>query len=399
MTRSRDTANIIPTVDAKGDLLVGTADNTVDNLSPGTNGQVLTANSATGTGLEWTTPASTGNLIINGAMQVAQRGTSATEIIGSGYFTADRFALSLSSLGTWTQTVENDGPAGSGLTKSLKLLCTTANNAPDAGSFFSLTHLIEGQNLQSIKKGTANAEQLTVSFWVKSNVTGNYICHLRDQNNTRIASIPYTLLESNTWEKKTIVFPADTVINFNNDNSASLRLGFYLAVGSNFTSGTLQTTWGPQVQENIAVGQVNLAAATNNFWQITGVQLEVGTVATPFQFQDIQKELAACQRYYVRWTGQSATSVGAGLSTSATEGYASIQYPVQMRVNPTSVDFSSLVFSDNATYDRAVSSIGIQLAGPLSINIGVNFASGASTYRPGMLKISGSGFLGLSAEL
>jgi hypothetical protein len=145
-------------------------------------------------------------------------------------------------MGTWTQTVENDGPTGSGFRKSFKILCTTADASPAAGDFVNIRQSLEGQNIQSIRKGTSEAKQLTISFWVKANVTGTYLVEINDQDNTREVSLAYTIVSSATWEKKTITFPADTTGAFDNDNASSLRLQFWLGAGTNFTSGTLQTT-------------------------------------------------------------------------------------------------------------------------------------------------------------
>jgi len=142
--------------------------------------------------------ASNRNLIINGAMQVAQRGTSVTGITTSDYRTVDRFRFEPSSMGTWTMTTENDAPTGSGFRKSAKVLCTTADASPAAGDYIQLYQVIEGQNLQQVKKGTAAAEQLTVSFWVKSNVTGTYIVNLADNDNSREVSKSYTISSSGT---------------------------------------------------------------------------------------------------------------------------------------------------------------------------------------------------------
>jgi hypothetical protein len=231
------------------------------------------------------------NLIINGAMQVAQRSTSVASITTTGYYTVDRWKLDISSLGTWTQSVEADAPTGSGFRKSLKMLCTTANASPAAGNYIWISQYLEGQNLQHIKKGTSAAEQLTISFWVKSNVTGTYITELYDADNTRLVSKSYTITTSATWEKKTITFPADTTGAFDNDNAASLQLFFGLGAGSNFTSGSLATSWATYSAANEAPGQVNVASATNNYWQITGVQLEVGSVATDYEFKPIGQEL------------------------------------------------------------------------------------------------------------
>lgn len=238
------------------------------------------------------------NIVYNGAMQVAQRGTSVTGITTGGYYTADRWASEVINIGTWTQTVENDAPTGSGFRKSLKMLCTTADAAPAASDIINIEQRLEGQDVQRIKKGTASAEQVTLSFWVKSNVTGTYTILFFDADNSRSVSATYSVASSATWEKKTITFPADTTGAFDNDNATSIRLFFCLGAGSNFTSGAIATTWGSYSAANRAQGQVNVAAATNNYWQVTGVQFEVGPKPTPFEFLPYGVELARCQRYY-----------------------------------------------------------------------------------------------------
>jgi hypothetical protein len=268
------------------------------------------------------------NLVINGAMQVAQRGTSTASITSSGYYTADRFRLDITTQGTWTQSVENDAPTGSGFRKSLKMLCTTADATPAAGDRIMISTTSEGQNLQAIRKGTSSAQQLTASFWVKSNVTGTYIVSFFDYDNSRSVSAAYSIASSGTWEKKTIVLPADTTGAFDNDNAASLDLNFYLGAGTDFTSGTLNTVWSANNNANNAVGQTNLAAATNNYWQITGVQLEVGAVATPFEFKPIDVEFAQCQRYY------NLNLNGSGWSNSTTQVAFSAPTATLMRATP-----------------------------------------------------------------
>jgi len=230
-------------------------------------------------------------------------------------------------------SVENDAPTGSGFRKSLKILCTTADASPAANDELTINHRIEGQNLQQIAKGTSSAKQLTLSFWVKSNVTGSYIVNVQDRDNTRIVSSSYTVSASATWEKKTITFPADTTGVLDNDNAESIRLNFWLGAGSTYASGTLNTSWAATVDANFAPGQTNLAAATNNYWQVTGIQLEVGDIATPFEFKSVEDELLECQRYFIRFN-ESVGFIGgaAGNSNNSTLGRT---FPVIMRVSPT----------------------------------------------------------------
>jgi hypothetical protein len=295
-------------------------------------------------GSQWTVlaPIAGGrNVIINGAMQVAQRGTSTAGITTSSYYTADRWRNDLSGLGTWTSSVENDAPTGSGLRKSLKLLCTTADASPTSTDSGTIYTALEGQNVQQFLKGTTSAKQFALSFWVKANVTGTYIAEIYDGDNSRQVSATYTISASATWEKKTIIFPADTTGAFDNDSNASLFVVFALGAGSARTSGTLSTVWNTAVEANRFAGQVNLAAATNNYWQVTGVQLEAGAVATPFEFEDYGTTLAKCQRYFYRTFCHYL--LGAVRDTNLP--YFTKQFPVTMRVAPT--------FSSNYT-TRAV---------------------------------------------
>ena len=269
------------------------------------------------------------NLLFNGAMQVAQRGTSTAGITGTGgYYTADRWGC-LFDFGTWTQSVENDAPTGSGLRKSLKMLCTSANASPSASNQNRVTQFLEGQDLQRIAKGTSGAHELTVSFWVKSNNTGTYTVTLSDTDNSRLVSAQYTVNASAEWERKEVTFPADTTGAFDNDDSGSLYLLFYLGVGSDRSSGTLATDWEPVAIGNIAPGQTNLAAATNNYWQVTGVQLEAGPVATGFEHKSYGAELAECQRYY-----EACSFNGAGWITSAGSARTGGNWHVQKRATP-----------------------------------------------------------------
>ena len=239
------------------------------------------------------------NIIINGDMSIAQRGTSFSGInSGSPNFGVDRFNVEVSSLGTWTISQETDVPTGQGFAKSLKLDCTTADASPSADDLIVLTQNIEGQNLQYLKKGTSNAESITLSFWVKSNKTGTYIAELKDVDNNRTINKSYTINSSNTWEKKTITYDGDTTGTLDNDNGKSFQLNLWLGGGSNWTSGTLQTSWGTNTQANRQVGQVNLADSTSNDWYVTGVQLEAGTAASDFEFLPYDVNLRRCQRYF-----------------------------------------------------------------------------------------------------
>ena len=304
------------------------------------------------------------NLIINGDMRIAQRGTSATGKTTSGYYTCDRWNHVFSTAGTWTFTQDTDVPSGQGFTNSLKMACTTANASLSASSSFQLHHRFEGQNLQHLKKGTANAESVTLSFWIKSNKTGTYQVNIQDRDNTRMISSTYTIDSADTWEKKILTFAGDTTGAFDNDNNDSIRMAWFLASGSNYNTGSVPTSWEATDTTDIAAGlTVNLADSTSNYLNITGVQLEVGTEATPFEHRPYDMELARCQRYYEHNynIGQTPGSVSTypsgmgawlnGLGThSGQKGFQS-DYKVTKRATP------SVTFYDTAGNSARVSTL------------------------------------------
>jgi hypothetical protein len=316
------------------------------------------------------------NILYNGAMQVAQRGTSVAS--ASGYATVDRWNLATGSLGIWTMSLENDAPTGSGLRKSAKVLCTTADASPAAGDTLIFQQRFEGQDLQRIRKGTSSALDMTLSFWVKSNVTGTYVVEFEDVDNTRSVSKSYTVSASATWEYKTISIPADITGAFDNDNAFSLAVDFWLGAGSTYTSGTLQTAWGTQVSANRAVGQTNLASAINNYWQVTGVQLETGSVATGFEFLPFGEDLRRCQRYYFRNApNRTAYPVFARGQASATNAASvGVKFPVSMRTNPTTLETSGTA----SHYTLLSSTLGLVACTALAIG-----TSGETTTEEGWI--------------
>ena len=296
-------------------------------------------------------------IMINGDMSVAQRGTSVSSISSGGAFdTVDRFSRYIASAGTWTISQSTDTPTGQGFANSVKFDCTSANSSLSAGSEFQFRTKLEGQNLQMLKKGTSSAESTTLSFWVKSNKTGTYICELFDHDNSRHINKSYTISSANTWEKKIIAFPGDTTGALGDDNGNSLQVSWWLANGTNWTSGTLQTSWGARDDTNRAVGQVNLADSTSNEWYITGVQLEVGefdsTTLPSFPFESYGSNLQKCKRYFqysvMGWYG--ATNNGGGFGGACT-------FAVEHRATPSYVSgFSSILDNNNRFTSSAISS-------------------------------------------
>jgi hypothetical protein len=283
-------------------------------------------------GMSGAFPSPNRNLLYNGAMQVHQRGTSTAGITGTGYYTADRWMIIKSNFGTWTNTVENDAPSGSGFRNSYKVLCTTSSASPAADDYAVVIQQLEGQDVQRIMKGTAQAQPLTLSFWAKSNVTGTHTVTLYDADNTRGVSASYTISASATWTRHVVTFTGDTTGIFDNDNQSSLQVYFNLGGGSNRAGGSLQTSWGAWGFDNSWMGsQVNVAAATNNYWQVTGVQLEVGAAATPFEFKSFGQELAECQRYYE----SVVFPLHYAAAFNGTDIYLPVYYAVTKRATPT----------------------------------------------------------------
>jgi len=349
-------------------------------------------------------------LIINGDMQIAQRGTSATGIGSSGYQTVDRFNMLISGLGTWDLSQATDAPTGQGFNKSFKLDCATADASPASTDNFSIVQRIEGQNLQMLKKGTSDAESVTVSFWVKSSKTGTYILGLLDQDNDRQISQAYTISSANTWEKKVLSFPGDTTGALDNDNASSLQVRWWLGAGSAFTSGTLQTSWASKTNANRAVGQVNLADSTSNDWYITGVQLEVGSFADansipPFQFEDRATSLARCQRYFERieTNGTLSEAVASGVMYTSTQFRGYLQFAVFKRDKP-SVTFDSSTTNFLAQSASATNNISSFSSGGTNLRSAYVFANTSASHTAGqganlLGRNSGSATIDYDSEL
>lgn len=316
------------------------------------------------------------NVLVNGAMQFSQRATSVSGITAGNYYTVDRFRVDLAgTTGTWTQATSADAPTGQGFRNSVRLTCS-ASAAISATSEVRFSQFLEGQTLQHIKKGTANAQPLTLSFWVKGSTTGTYVAELYDVDNTRSVSGSYTISAANTWEQKTITFPADTTGVLDNDNALSFIAIFWLVAGSNYTSGSLQTTWAGVTSANRAVGQTNLMAAASNYIAFTGVQLEPGSQASPFEFVRYDDELRRCQRYYVRLVDTTTLNgeVGNGFMYTTTSATISIPLPVEMRAvpNPDSSNLSNLTLVDSGLGSGTLTAVASSNQGTrrvLSINV------------------------------
>jgi len=288
------------------------------------------------------------NKIINGSMVINQRGGGGTGVTTTGYKPApDRFEFNISSMGTWT--VGQSGSYPEGFNHSYYMTCTTQDTSPAASDFVSLSTKLEGYDVQDFLKGTSNAKEFSLSFWVRSEShTGTMIAELYDNDNARSCSKSYTINATQTWEHKTITFPADTTGAFGRDNGTSLILVLWMGGGSNYTSGSLATTWGSATSANRAVGQTNMAQNGASI-RFTGIQLEVGSTATDFEHRSFGQELALCQRYYQVVRASLRNDYRTDLVATFGSG---IQLYCEMRATPTATTVTSVATQDvsNVSY-------------------------------------------------
>ena len=304
-----------------------------------------------------TVPSGVGrNMVINGGMNVAQRSASVTGIgAAAGYFTCDRWQIATNlSAGRLTMTQTADGPNGISA-NCIKLDCTTADASIAAGEYLLLRQQMEGQNLQRTGKGVVGAKQITVSFYVKASAAFTFGCELYDTDHNRQITKLYDT--TTDWVRHELTFPADVDDGsspFADDNGTSLILEFWLHAGSTYSGGTLNTTtWADQTPANRAAGIDSFYSSTDNNFFLTGVQMEVGPVATEFEQEDISITLAKCQRYlYKAGPGGAYERMGIASNLSTTTAEAYIYLPVAMRATPTLV---AVTASEFAMYDSSVS--------------------------------------------
>jgi hypothetical protein len=277
------------------------------------------------------------NLIINGAMQVAQRGTSFTGIgNGDDGYTLDRWNFNEGGTPPSEFTISQDSDAPSGFHSSLKMQTTSAGNINQNNSisYLTLEQKIEDRNVAAPAYGTSDAKEMTLSFWVKSYQTGTFTIWFWRSDPNRSSTVKYTVNSSGTWEYKTVTIPADTTGVVNNTGGEGFRVVFCLAAGSDYTTGTSSSSWKSHTGTGLFEGQtVDLGDSTSNYFAITGVQLEVGSVATPFEHRSYGEELALCERYY--WKSDITNSYYSFVLRPDWIRVFQIQFPTTMRADPT----------------------------------------------------------------
>jgi len=331
-------------------------------------------NSGTATGFGITAASFRPNvnpLIINGDMAIAQRTTSTASVTSGANWVTDRYSFNIGTAGTWTLTQEAltaDEAFEDGFATAFKADNTTANGSLSAGSYIQFHQKIEAQNLQLLKSGESTAEKVTLAFWVKATKTGTNIIEIWVSDNSRAVSVAYTVDSTDTWEKKIIDIPADTAgTGIDNDNNAGWTVIWWMAAGTDTSSGTLRTAWASNaVSADRAVGQVNNADSDSNNFHITGVQLEVGEYTSstipPFQHESYGDNLQRCLRYYLQNDLQVSLTV---YQDGSVYLHGNVYFPTAMRAAPS----ATLTFSAGA---GTIVSSGAGNTGTLSSQISVN---------------------------
>ena len=306
------------------------------------------------------------NIIINGAMRVNQRNLGIVSVTTTPYYIADRFSC-YNSIGSMTAQQSTDAPTG--FAHSFKVECTTANASPGVGEAW-IQYKPEAQDMYHLAYGTSNPKSMTISFWVKSTVTGLAGFYIYQSDGARAYQARYTVHNSNTWEWKSITIPGDAAGNFDDNNDTGAEMRWYLAGKAGDDN---INEWGNGSTHTLdrTPSTYNFNSAVGNVFAVTGVQLEVGKVATPFEYRSFAEELALCQRYYWQtesWRGgqYAYDQIGQGFirTTNTNDSPVTIQapFPVPMRVRPAvgpstadgAVNFAAQVANTGTTIDRIV---------------------------------------------
>ena len=353
------------------------------------------------------------NKLINGAMQIAQRATSFTFAHDgtAAAHTLDRFKFQIVNSDEYDCTVSQYSMSAAelnttGHSKALKVLTGTAESAIANDEMANVQQKIEAQDLQDLQYGTASAKTVTLSFWVKSSITGTYAVTLFKPDTTmRVINNTYTITTADTWEKKTISIVGDTDSSASivNDNGTGLALYWGLASGLNY-DGSSSTSWTNYSDAYFLGGhaQDGVITTAGADWYITGAQLEIGTSSTPFEHRPIGTELSLCQRYYQKFGnltgyGGIATVMQVNINTLSKGAFL---IPNEMRSSP-SISFSNLIVTDRINFDAEVSNFSGSVTSPTGIFLNITHAANGTLFRPALLtvKSSTSGYLNLESEL
>ena len=299
------------------------------------------------------------NLIINGAMQVSQRGTSFTSV-SANTFTLDRWKIEGGGY-VAAFNISQDADAPTGLTHCLKLDVTTADTSTGYNEYSYLHYMVEGYDAAAAGFGNSDGKPVTISFWHKHTAAGEYSVSIRNADSTRSIVGAYYQKTSDTWEYSTITFPPCPDGTWTTASDRGFRIGFAISVGSLYHAS--EGVWNSSTELSTA-NQVNVFADTANNFRITGVQLELGKVATPFEHRSYGEELALCQRFLYRLSGDTGDdrTIGVGFISSTSRAEIMVQYPVELRSTP-----SVTVGGDVSESGFKVTAAGLGIASSLAV--------------------------------
>ena len=335
------------------------------------------------------------NRIINGAMVIDQRNAGASVSISSNTYTLDRYRSLASGGGVYSVQQSSTAPAG--FVNSMIMTVTTTAASPSATNYYALRQSIEGYNIADLNQGTANAKTFTVSFWVRSSLTGTFGGSV-DNDVDRSYPFSYTISVANTWEQKSVTITGCTDGTWVTTNGIGINLQFALGVGSS-RAGTAGA-WASGTYFS-ATGATNVMATNGATFYITGVQLEKGSTATSFDYRPYTTELQLCQRYYWKnGVGDASVALGGtGAFASTTTLQAMFQFPVTMRANPTATQSAANIA--DGTVASAVTSIGTSYYSTSGAQLTVVASGGTFIAKSGgyVFASSTSAFVAFSAEL
>jgi hypothetical protein len=319
------------------------------------------------------------NRIINGDMTIDQRnnGAAVTVSSGSGFYGVDRFNL---YSGSGTYSLQRVADAPSGFSYSEKITVTSAGSSGTASAALHFEQKIEGYTIADLGAGTSSAKTVTLSFWVKSSIAGTYSLHFGNDTD-RFYVTTYSINAANTWEQKSVTITLATSGTWNATNGRGLEVLWSLLAGSDYTTSTLNQ-WST-AEDYQATGSVQFGETLNATWQVTGVQLEVGSSASSFEYRPYGTELVLCQRYCFRVSGNTDNTPGYPFTTyTNSSGIVSVPFPVTMRTAPSFI-FSGTAriqsVADSANFNSGLSIVGATTTGTgLSLTGASNMTANAA---------------------
>jgi len=333
-------------------------------------------------------------LVINGDMQISQRGTSFSPSGNTDYYSIDRFAYFATSgaTGDATITQASDAPSGTGFKKSIKI-SSDATETPSGTHNMCFGYAFEGQDVQVLQHGQTSPEKVTLAFWVKSSKTGTYCVQIKEEGITDESYLlfEYAISSANTWEKKIISWTGNSAHAINNDNTQGYRIIWMLASGSS-DHASATTSWTVSTSFKATSNQVNFFDSTSNEWYLTGVQLEVGEFdansIAPFQHESFGDSLLRCQRYLydpLRGSGSFGTLAHIGLF-SGTFGRGLLYAPVEMRTIPTIVSSGNFEIAGRTASPAVTTTSTSSRTGTQAIEIQFNASSGLDSGETGLVR-------------